>query len=54
MELWTDAHVPVASSASPIGEAPHALPVEGCEQRRCHPVGTQEQKLGGDVDLRQV
>ena len=51
MELWTGAHVPVASSASTIGEVP---PVQGREQRRCHPVGTQEHKLGGDVDLRQL
>ena len=54
MELWTGAHVPVASSASPIGEVPPVLPVEGREHRRCHPVGTQEQRLGGDMDLRQV
>lgn len=33
MELWTDARVPVAFSASPTGEAPPALPVRGQEQR---------------------
>ena len=29
MELWTGAHVPVAFSASPIGEVPSVLPVKG-------------------------
>ena len=29
MELWTGAHVPVAFSASPIGEVPPVLPVKG-------------------------
>lgn len=49
MELWTDAHVPAAFSASPTGEALPVLPVGGQEQSRGHPVRSQE--LRGDVDL---
>lgn len=53
MELWTDAHVPVASSASLTGEVPPVLLVRGQEWMRCHLVETQEQEQGGDVGLVQ-
>lgn len=49
MELWTDAHVLVASSASLTGEAPPVLLVMSQERMRCLPVGSQEQEQGGDV-----
>lgn len=42
MELWTDARVLVASSASLTGKAPHVLLVRGQEQMRCHSGGLRD------------
>lgn len=45
-ELWTDARVPVASSASLTGEAPPVLLVRGQAQMRCHFRGRSRGKCG--------
>lgn len=44
MEPWTDALVPVASSASPTGEAPFPSLSGSQGLRRYHPAGAQEQE----------
>lgn len=44
MELWTDAHVPVAFSASLTGEVPPALPTGAESRQHATPLGTQEQE----------